>query len=214
MRNEVMRDMTDAARAFQELAWPAIAPHLDGGDYMSLENTKGIAEFLDQTAGFDGLQIVNGMARGLAIRMQPSERSWDTFTIRFLRQSGATTEFEKRNAAVTAKYGGWLSPVYTIHGYYEPTDFRLLAVAAVRSNDLYPYIARDIAAASEGDKRTYFQENGSDKNAFIVVPWRNLIQDGVPVIVAPISLRTALEVPLKRRGLTPSRGKQLIGGAT
>src|SRR5574338_1021379 len=56
-----------------------------------------VAKLLDTLAGIDVWHInkLKGI-RGLASRIQTTDRNWHTFTIRRTRESGAATEYEKR----------------------------------------------------------------------------------------------------------------------
>ncbi len=184
MRIEVQRDLDASATAFERLAWPAIAPLIGGGRFVSLENrSDATAKLLDQQAGFDALQIIDdGSMCGLACRMQPTAHAWDTFTIRHSRKSGTITEYAKRLVAIHEKFSGYLVPRWTVQGYYNKAKGGLISVAAVNTHELMIYIYRDLQKP-EASRRTEIKPNGSDGNTFLVASWANLADDGVPVKV-------------------------------
>lgn len=75
----------------------------------------GFAHDLDMKAGIDAWQLVDNVgARGIASRVQFDTKSWDTFTIRYIRASGAETEFAKRLRALDDAANGWASPHLTM----------------------------------------------------------------------------------------------------
>lgn len=172
MQAVVRRDMSDAAFDFQRLVWPAIADHCGGGQFVSTEKHQGdaVAECLDMCAGIDGVQVREDLAavRGFAIRIQWCSESFDTFTIRQTRRSGAQTELEKRNLQIQQIQRGAMYPFYTVQAYItKRRTGRLLKAAVTTTTTLYRYI-------NSHAKLT--RENGQDGNEFIYVPWSDYLE--------------------------------------
>jgi hypothetical protein len=154
VRTDVARDLAKSSDAFGHLVC--------GGEYVPVESVEG--RDLDALAGIDGWQVRRdlGRMRGLACRVQWTERPFDTFTIRLARSSGAETEYAKRLDAIQSP-DGWLYPALTVQAYVSPSQRMLLSAAAVPTRDLY-----------EVSGPRLIRRNGTDGNAFVVVPWTEL----------------------------------------
>jgi hypothetical protein len=202
VRSDVARDLTKSHRAFVDLVWPEIVPCLRGGSFMAVEGTATdeLRRSLDELAGIDAWHIANGCGmRGIASRVQFGPEAWDTFTIRYQRDSGNETEWAKRLSALDDRSGGWLLPALTIHAYCTDDGATLIGAALVRTADLFTYARSHLAA---DDRRVWLKENRAalvgDANTFVVVPWLHLQQDGVKVAVRPREHKCrALRAPSK-----------------
>jgi len=150
MSRNWVSDLKTSSRLFLACVWPAIQVKCGGGEIRAVEviDDSRIAKELDVLAGIDVWQTVTGEGvRGIASRVQWGESAidprtgqpWNTFTIRYRRQSGVDTEFTKRIQAI--RTGRWIWPYLTVQGYVsDEQDARLLSCAVVRSRDLYEYL--------------------------------------------------------------------------
>lgn len=194
-------DMVRSRDAFISLVWPAIEKACGGGQLRHTESSDHQTDKdLDMQAGIDGyqLQTDKGM-RGIASRVQylPDPRiEWElqhtgyTFTIRLARQSGATTEYEKRLRAIQSD-GGYLLPHLWVHAYVSQDCSRLLSVAVVRTKDLFAHTencrSQHGAWHSHRTKerelsRCYCNQVRTNGAAsFLVVPWAHIAASGVDI---------------------------------
>jgi hypothetical protein len=183
MPSEVRRDLDASKSAFEALVWPAIAPLCGGGDLVHLEGSSHRTDRdLDTLAGIDGYQRITARGmRGIASRVQPVSRPWDTFTIRLARKNGSATEYAKRLAAIT-EANGWLYAHITVQAYITKDRRELLAAAAVRTSDLMHHAERCRAEhgwSQRNEGGCYKDETGNA--IFLVVPWAHLVADGILV---------------------------------
>ncbi|MCF1432211.1 MAG: hypothetical protein LPH20_15630, partial [Shewanella sp.] len=117
-----------------------------GGELMMVEGNadKAMQSALDMQAGIDAWHINHeyGM-RGIGSRIQWVYKSYDTFTYRLERASGAMTENEKRRRAII-EGGGWVYPHLTVHAYIEnPRRMgALISFAVAKTTDIIDYIER------------------------------------------------------------------------
>jgi len=142
MRADVARDMTRSQSAFVDLVWPCIGQHIGGGRVISMENSQDneLRTLFDVTSGIDAWQIAtDGGMYGIASRVQPYGTDWSTFTIRYSRDSGARTEWDKLSAAVNAR-DSRLYPTWFIQAYTSKDSKTLLSCAAVRTAELVCHI--------------------------------------------------------------------------
>jgi hypothetical protein len=182
-------DMGWSTTAFESLVWPLCSPYVDGGDLLQMEGAGNghLARELDMRAGIDGWQLHPRGMRGIASRVQAGRTirdprtgsTWDTFTIRRSRDSGAMTEYEKRLEAVTT--GRWLYPHLTIHAYLEAKDGPVASVGIARTEDIIGFI-------EDGHASTNRTTNAS----FYVVPWCEMRSRGYKVKI----LRPSAAPPL------------------
>lgn len=169
MRSEVRGDMTDSAYDFGRVVWPAIAEPIGGGRCLSIEHEsmRGnvLAQPLDGLASLDCLHIqeTEHRMRGMATRIQWCDKSWDSFTVRHERSTGAIGEYEKLAHVLTSP-GFYLYPALWIHAYLsEPRrQGHLLAVGVCYTRNLWQFISGGFA---------YERQNPADGNTFYVVPW-------------------------------------------
>ena len=178
------QDATDSHVAFVSTVWPEVASAIRGGQFLPVECSTDdeLRMHLDQLAGIDAWQLLSGEGmRGIASRVQAG--TWDTFTIRYNRDSGALTEWTKRCRALDEPQAGWLLPALTIQAYVNGGTF--YSAAVMRTADLFAYARKHLE-----NGRAWIESNRrdvvGDSNTFVVVPWSNLREDGVKVIVRPI----------------------------
>jgi len=134
-------DLSDSAFDFKRVVWPTLQKALGGGSYIPVEEetAKGLTQCLDIYAGIDAWHVdeENKIMRGLASRIQWCSKGWDTFTIRYKRNSGACTEYEKRIDAINGDRGA-LYPHLTIQAYVtERKTGELINVGVVNTKDLF-----------------------------------------------------------------------------
>ena len=167
--NNFTTDFTNAANKFNLIKKPL--QQLIGGEIHSLETNSKSINPLDSKYGFDLLQ--NNII-GISSRIQPTSRSWDTFTIRYIRSSKTITEYLKRmiDIAINDKYPKWTSQAYT-----NLNGTKLISVGIVNTKELFESIAAYINKYGlfENNKNDiYINTNKIDNNKFIVVKWRYL----------------------------------------
>lgn len=146
-----------------------------------------IAKNLDILAGIDIWYIhrLNGM-RGIASRIQPSDRSWDTFTIRHKRESGAKTEYEKRKSAIKDKY---LYPYLTLQAYVKKDGSRLISYGLARTEDILKYcdsiLERYDFDVSRIPKRFYNRTGNKEvgQASFFIVHWDDFEKAGYKIVI-------------------------------
>lgn len=198
MRAEVARDLSDSAHDFLRVVWPKIKGLCQGGQLHPVESVvaKDFERQLDILAGIDAWQVVDGIGiRGIASRIQwiPDKGFWPTFTIRKSRSSGATTEWDKRIAAISDSTHGFIRPALIVHAYVQKPRRagELNYVCMVRADDLFQLATddrrSDLDLVQYGDfepdknKAWYEKKNPQDGNTFAVFPVKNLIANGVEV---------------------------------
>lgn len=162
MKGEVARDFKDGAKAFVDVVWPKISDLLGGGKLIQAQRE------LDNKAGIDFLQTVNGGLRGLGVRVQLGA-DYRTFTIRKERPSGVETEYQKRVDALGSGEG-LLYPHLTIHAYVSRReDGELWSAGIIETRELFNQLER-----FAGTRHVEFQRahNGGEK--FVAMRWRFL----------------------------------------
>lgn len=107
---------------------------LDGGRIMPVEGVDhDLARLLDRSGGIDYLHDhpEHGLT-GIALRIQ-YDRNYESFTIRYRRESGRTTEHEKLARALTC---GGIAPMLSVQAYIDRRTDSFIAGAVVRTDDL------------------------------------------------------------------------------
>lgn len=134
-------DLSDSARDFLRVVWPASRHMLGGGEIVPVESMADaqMATLLDQYSGIDAWHLSNNsQIRGIASRVQWADKPWNTFTVRYKRNSGAKTEYEKRKHDISQD-AGWLYPHVTVQAYISGNkggDGELLSVAMIKTKSL------------------------------------------------------------------------------
>lgn len=172
--------------------WPVIAPVCGGGELVPVEGvtTDRMAVNFDVLAGIDAWQTLTreGAMRGIASRvqyLQPDQRPWNTYTIRWLRFNGASTEFEKRMRAISQPERGFLYPALTVQAYVWDHDETLASWAVITTRGLFLAL-RCIVTTHSHNMPPYRKETGfgcrSTTNAkFIAVSWPYLAARGFQI---------------------------------
>ena len=133
--------MNWSSKLFVEQVWPEITACVGGGELIQMEGRPDteLASRLDMLSGIDGWQIHNSGIRGVASRIQKGDRSWDTFTVRMSRSSGAETEYAKRKRAIESS-GGWIYPHLTIQAYSKTETGPVMSIGVARTEDIIAFI--------------------------------------------------------------------------
>jgi len=138
--SDFQSDLSDSAAAFVRVVWPAIQRMVGGGQIIPIESVTNDAmtEMLDKYSGIDAWHLSQArQVRGVASRVQWGN-AWNTFTVRYSRDSGAKTEYEKRLADIKSN-AGWLYPHLTVQAFIDGKkggDGCLLSVAVIKTKSL------------------------------------------------------------------------------
>ena len=172
-----MKDMRYSLEQVEK-AKPIIAKLLNGGEIKAVEgNDDEICKMLDLTCGTDYFQVYNksGLVWGIGSRFQAIKtgfKPYNSFTIRKSRESGAVTEFEKRQFAI--KHNGTY-PQLTMHGYYDATTRDILSLAIAKTVDIWEYIEKNECA----ERKTGTNHIG--QATFIVINWLDFEKKGYKI---------------------------------
>ena len=162
----------------REAFWRLFAPRIaadTGGRFVAVEGrVDEVAKLLDTNAGIDALFIDKlGLIHGVAVRVQFTDRSWDTFSVRCERDSGNPTEYDKRVAALKARA---MVPHMTFQGYASKAGSTALSAAWVSTVHLFELL---------GDQefmRTHSRRmNMQDGNSFYYALWDELRTRGASI---------------------------------
>lgn len=176
MQREVQNDLISSALAFERAVWPEIREKLGGGRIVRVEGVDSpLARLIDGIAGIDYWQVCDAplRMRGIGARVQFPERAGDrfpynSFTIRFRRDSMVMTELAKRRLAIIRSNSGWLYPAITIQAYVSSRQHpSLVSAAAIATTTLYRFVDQGIPGLDYTIDRT-------SNATFIVVYWDDL----------------------------------------
>lgn len=171
-------DLTDSAYDFLRIVYPKLKQlKFIRGELIPIEvvtdiKFKTLAQKFDQLAGIDIWQIVkNEGIKGIASRIQWSEKAWNTFTIRKSRSSGTKTEYEKRLFAIETNE--WIYPYYTIQAYISERRIgELISMAITKTADIFDMIKKD----------NYIEKtNKQDDNIFMIIDWQEMKQQNYKI---------------------------------
>lgn len=147
------------------------------GDFEVVEGVTKyeMAKTLDQLAGIDFwyFNCQHGV-RGVANRIQFTNKNWRTFTVRKSRSSKAKTEYEKRSEAIKNE---WLYPILTIQGYFDEQKNIVLGFAVAKTADILWMIDNGFCYI----KRTGVDQVG--QAVFYVVKWDEMIDKNKSIII-------------------------------
>lgn len=137
----------------------------EGDEIKEIETSDNpILQLFDKYSGIDAVQITKDrQLRGVAIRVQYGH-SWNTFTIRYRRSSGAKTEYEKRLEAIKNEK---MYPQLTLQCYLSKGAEKVISAAWIKTKDLY----RQIVSKPQICK---YRFAGEDGNQFLYVNWADL----------------------------------------
>ena len=125
-----------------------------------------MAKTLDMLAGIDIWHIHKRQGvRGVASRIQYG-KSWDTFTVRKTRESGAKTEYEKRIYAMKNEF---LYPVLAFQGYI--SNDVPLSFALTKTKDIFWMIDNGYSRLKKTGKSQIGQAE------FYVVDWQRMVDN-------------------------------------
>ena len=134
--SDFKKDLNRSSKALLEIVWPEMSLELGGGELIPVETSaiESLAKYLDQKSGIDAWQVCrNDQIRGIASRVQFGDNCWSSFTVRYKRDSGAKTEYEKRRSAIHSKTN-FIYPDITIQAYVGGS--LLLGYGAIKTIDL------------------------------------------------------------------------------
>jgi len=171
MPSDVQTAMKDSQYYFRTLVMPEFLKAFGG----KMETVEGLphslTQKLDIAAGIDAVYEPPGCGPyGLALRIQYG-KNYESFTVRCQRESGAKTEFTKRQESFQK---GGLAPTLTLQAYIDRERSRLLAGAVARTVDILQCIElghcdKHVTGASE-----------IGRAAFYSVSWNTLDKLGMP----------------------------------
>ena len=146
--------------------------------YVTEDSDDEVLKKLDQLSGIDAFQEVDGQMRGVALRVQYGN-NWGTFTIRYSRASGQTTEFYKRVKALREN-DGFLSPYFTAQVYINEETMGVIGGAFCKTEDLYDYILQNLEFLREKQCRIC-----PEGNKFLWVRFTQIKESGYPIRFIP-----------------------------
>jgi len=205
MQDDFKKNISDSIFDFNRLILPKIRElNLFNGELVSIEevtniNHKDLIKQFDVLAGIDIWQfVINIGIKGIANRIQWTDKSWNTFTIRFtIYGKDCKTEYNKRLDALLNKE--WLYPYYTIQSYItERRTGKLLSIGIAKTEDIFELIKQNHFI-----KRT----NPDDGNTFLVVKWTDLINLGYEIKTYKDGIKILCENELPQT-ITPSPIKE------
>lgn len=142
MQADVAADMSWSSALFQSQVWPLIMKSGKFGDLIQMEGRPDVelARQLDMRSGIDGWEMtLNGGMRGIAARIQKTDKSWRSFTIRMSRNNGAATEYQKRLRAITCG-NGLIYPHLTVQAYARTHSGPIIEIGICKTFDLIQFI--------------------------------------------------------------------------
>lgn len=148
----------------------------NGGEVIHTEHlNESIAQLLDRYSGVDAIYKNGYDISGVALRVQQhSDTNWKTYTIRYSRHNGSETEFNKRLRQIYSSNNHIIYPHFTCQAYMDK-DNKLLGGGFCLTKELFD-VARKYGPPfkKKGESDVYLQVNKSDKNQFVVVPFKLL----------------------------------------
>jgi hypothetical protein len=175
MSVQIQQAISRSSTAFLDVVWPQIGPVFGGGQIIPVETVTDseMAKLLDTRAGIDMWLVLGDSMYGLASRVQWSDTSWDTFTVRRSLPSGASTEFDKRRHAITS---GALYPRLTVQAYVSKDGSQLLSAAAIDTRHLI-----EMAERYDHQRRT-----APGGNQFVYINWEQC-EPGKVIVHRPVA---------------------------
>lgn len=173
MQPQVADAMSRSSEDFLRFVWPAFGGRF--GRIIPVESVAAaaFAKELDTRAGIDNWVIRRdpcGLMLGLASRVQWTDRSYDTFTVRVVSRSGRPTEYHKRRQELQTP--GAITPHYFTQGYVSRDRTRLVAAAIT--------CMRDVIAAVDQDKGRLMKPNRDGTRGY-AVKWSTLQEMHAPL---------------------------------
>lgn len=151
-----------------EIISPTIIKALEATNVIDMDDLVSPEDIdADRNCGIDKTMEINGKQVTMALRIQPSNVDWRTFSIRKSTVSGLPTEFYKRRKAIKSgdesKYPKITAQVYIVNNQ--------ISYAIIRTKDLYDFI-------EQNPELIQTRTNRQDGNKFVVVYWADLIHQG------------------------------------
>jgi hypothetical protein len=165
MRTEVGSALRKSSQDFLRLVWPAIGGEF--GEVIPVETVtaNSFARELDMRAGIDAwLVSVDGHMRGLASRVQWTNSSYNTFTVRVRTRYGRPTEYHKRKAELAAMVPA-ITPHYFVQGYVSMDRTRLVAAAIAPMRSVIQAVDEEIG---------WLMKPNPDGTQGWAVPWESV----------------------------------------
>ena len=193
-------DAQKSAEDFMTLVLPYAKPLLGDVKVIPIEGAifNGTPDAFDTLAGVDLWAVDEHGIFGVASRVQPCNKPFDTFTIRRSRSSGAPTEYGKRLKAIES---GYVYPEWTIQAYVSQDRKQLYSMAAVKTKELILYVMEALEAmklqhqeiidvsghelpfSDVRSNKMAILYNNADGNSFYAVRWKQLAAHGVDLYV-------------------------------
>ena len=143
-------------------------------------------------AGIDAWQICPDGVQSIGHRVQQGDKDWSSFTIRSARDSGAVTEYHKRQKAIE---GDWAYPTLTIQAFAKTKTGPLLSVGVAKTADIIGYIA--------GHPNEVVERRTSNAK-FKVVFWVAMRRAGYKVVVVRPEVQQICKPPTPPTPPTPT----------
>lgn len=193
MYEDVLHDMTDSASDFLRVVWPELSQVIGGGTLLPMETMTDsvIAREFDILAGIDAWQIhsTHGI-RGLATRVQWIDttryRPYNSFSVRYARDSDTRTEYAKQTASLGRP--GWVSPGLTVQAFVaKPVGHGdLLSCAAVKTERLFGLLSTlEASGFTDRDAPGGIERYGlrrTSNASFVWVSWKFIPPDAIRII--------------------------------
>lgn len=194
MNRTVEHDMSLSKLCFENSVWNICAGYLGGGALMQMEGSPDskLATVLDTLAGVDAWQIMKTGMRGIASRVQTvpnGSKPFNTFTVRLARESGASTEYEKRRYAIDSwgedvSFTGCrelLYPAITIQAYAHAWDGPVVSIGMAYTRDVIDFVTQYLNGENNGAFKREVTHGGAA--TFIACPWAKMQERGIRVKV-------------------------------
>ena len=168
----VVQDMEKSLKLVETQIKPIVKNLLSGWELETVEgNDNKICKILDMLCGVDYFLMSPkvSVVYGVASRVQ-YEKNYRTFTVRKSRESGALTEYEKRNQAIML---GGLYPAYTMQAYV--LKDKVQGLALTKTVNLIDFIKKGYAE----ENRTNTEKIGQAD--FYVCKWDKMRYCGYEV---------------------------------
>lgn len=175
MSAQVERVIRKSSDDFLKVVWPLIGRDFGTPIPVETVTSNAFAKELDTRAGIDVWLIsVDGHMRGLASRVQWTDRSYDTFTVRMKSRYGGPTEYHKRKREIAAP--GSITPHYFCQAYVSVDRSKLVAAAIA--------CVRDVISAVDLDMGRLMPPNPDGTQGY-AVPWSALSNNGARIHIWP-----------------------------
>lgn len=145
--------------------------------WFSNENAgNALADYFDTCSGIDLWQVnpESKIIKGVASRIQRSDKCYETFTVRFERETGTETEYSKRLHAIR---NGGLYPELTYQAYISAGGERFSALAVAKTVDIFRFIEKESVAVKKTGNDQIGQAN------FFVINWDDMKTKGYEIVI-------------------------------